>query len=122
MSIRPVRISASRRCSAGRSRLPPENPPVVIAGFGQYPALVALAANEGLAGFALRRERIEFLLQPFLGGFAGVDRAALAARVSPRHCRPPSARRLDPTLARPGVWRTGSASTRRTAALTTLCR
>jgi hypothetical protein len=26
MSIRPVRISASRRRSAGRSRLPPENP------------------------------------------------------------------------------------------------
>src|SRR5207245_4754891 len=30
------------------------------------------------AGFALRRERVEFLLQPFLGGFAGVDRATLA--------------------------------------------
>jgi hypothetical protein len=48
---------------------------------------VLLAANVGLAGFALRRERIEFLLEPFLGGFAGVDRATSAARVSSRHCR-----------------------------------
>src|SRR5437762_636631 len=113
MSIRPVRISASRRCSAGRSRLPPENPTIVIAGFGQYPALVALAADEGLAGFALRRQRIEFLLEPFLGGFAGVDRAALAARVSPSHCCPPSARRLDLAVARSGGRRSGWASTRR---------
>src|SRR5208282_6627892 len=94
-------------------------PTVVIAGLGQYPALVALAADIGLAGFALRRERVEFLLEPFLGGFAGVDRAALAARVSPRHCCPPLARRLDPAVARTGGWRTGSASTRRRAALTT---
>jgi hypothetical protein len=33
-------------------------PTVVIADFGQYPALVALAADEGLAGFVLRRQRI----------------------------------------------------------------
>jgi hypothetical protein len=32
----------------------------------QYPALVPLASDEG---FALRGERIEFLLEPFLGGF-----------------------------------------------------
>ena len=63
-------------------------PAIVIAGFGQYPALVALAADEGLAGFALRRERVEFVLQPFLGGFAGVDRATPAARVSSRYRRP----------------------------------
>ena len=36
----------------------------------------ASATDEGLAGFALRVERVEFLLQPLLGGFAGVDRAA----------------------------------------------
>jgi hypothetical protein len=42
-------------------------------------------ARSVLAGFALRRERVEFMLEPFLGGFAGVDRAALAARLSPRH-------------------------------------
>src|ERR1700737_2777237 len=59
---------------------------IVIAGSDQYPALVALAADEGLAGFTLRRERIEFLLEPFFGGFAGVDGTALSARLSPRHC------------------------------------
>src|ERR1700746_1625075 len=40
---------------------------ILIAGSDQYPALVALAADEGFAGFALRGERIEFLLEPFLG-------------------------------------------------------
>src|SRR5437868_15268214 len=85
MSIRSARISASRRCAAGRSRLPPE---IVIAVSRQQPTLVLLAANVGLAGFALRRERIEFLLEPCLGGFAGVDRATSAARVSSRHRRP----------------------------------
>ena len=35
-----------------------------------------LAVDEGLAGFALRLQRIEFLLEPLLGGFAGVDRTA----------------------------------------------
>ena len=37
---------------------------------------VALAVDEGLAGLALRLQRIEFLLEPLLGGFAGVDRTA----------------------------------------------
>ena len=60
----------------GPLQIAAREPTVVIAGFGQYPALVALAADEGLTGFALRRERVEFLLQPFLGGFAGVDGAA----------------------------------------------
>jgi hypothetical protein len=79
--------------------------------YDQYPALVALAADIGLAGFALRRERVEFLLKAFLGGFAGVDRAALVTRLSPRHCWPPPARRLDPAFARTVGWRAGSAST-----------
>jgi hypothetical protein len=35
-------------------------------------------------------------------GFAGVDRTALAARVSSRHRGSPSARRLDPAVARTG--------------------
>jgi hypothetical protein len=38
-------------------------PAVIIAGSGQHPALVLLAANVGLAGFALRRKRVEFLLE-----------------------------------------------------------
>ena len=63
-------------------------PAIVIVVSRQHPALVPLAADEGLAGFALRGERIEFLLEPFLGGFASVDRAAPAVRVSSRHRRP----------------------------------
>src|SRR5271163_3887473 len=97
-------------------------PAIVIAGSDQHPALVALASDEGFAGLALRRERVEFLLKPFLGGFAGVDRAALAARVSPQHCCLPSARGLDAVVARTGGWRLGSASIRRRAVPTTLCR
>ena len=61
-------------------------PAIVIAVSRQYPPFVLLAADVGLAGFTLRRERVEFLLQPFFGGFAGVDRASLAACVSARHC------------------------------------
>src|SRR5712671_5108011 len=72
-------------------------PAIVIAVSRQQPTLVLLAADEGLAGFALRRERVEFLLQPFLGGFAGVDGATSAARVSSRHRRP---RRLNVVPAR----------------------
>src|SRR5467141_2579196 len=67
-------------------------PAILVACSGQYPALVTLAADVGFAGFALRLERVELLLEPFLGGFTGVDRAALAARVTPRHRRPPSSR------------------------------
>src|SRR5438270_6217669 len=117
MSIRSARISASRRCAAGRSRLPPE---IVIAVSRQQPTLVLLAANVGLAGFALRPERIEFLLEPFLGGFAGVDRAAPAAGVSPRHCCSPPGwgTAIETTIG----WQAGSASTRRKAVPTTVCR
>jgi hypothetical protein len=35
---------------------------------------VGLAADEGLGGLALGIERVELLLQPFLGGLARVDR------------------------------------------------
>src|SRR6516225_2606748 len=40
------------------------------------PAFVPLARDEGLAGLALRLQRIELLFEPLLGGFAGVDRTA----------------------------------------------
>ena len=43
-------------------------PAIVIAGPGRCPPLVLLAADVGLAGVALRRERVEFLFEPFLGG------------------------------------------------------
>src|SRR5882757_10068423 len=78
----------TRKSSEEGLEIAAREPAIVIAGSGQQPTLVLLAADVGLAGFALRRERIEFLLEPFLGGFAGVDRATSAARVSPRHRRP----------------------------------
>ena len=49
---------------------------VVVAALTQSPALVSLAFDVGLAGFALGVERVELLLQALLGGLAGVDRAA----------------------------------------------
>ena len=52
---------------------------VVILIADQHPALGALAGHERLAGLALGVERVELLLQPFLGRFARVDRAALFA-------------------------------------------
>src|SRR3984893_17828058 len=61
-------------------------PATLLGGPGQCPALVTLTADVGLAGFALRLERVELLLEPFLGRFAGVDRAALAVRGTPRDC------------------------------------
>src|SRR5262249_50827499 len=94
-------------------------PAIVIAGSRRCPALVLLAADVGLAGFALSRERVEFLVEPLLGGFAGVDRATPAARVSPRHRCPLW---LNVVPARTRERRSGSASTRRRAVPTTPCR
>src|SRR5260221_13061742 len=51
-------------------------PAIIIGGLDQPPALAPLAADKGLAGFALRLQRVELLIQPVLGGFAGVDGAA----------------------------------------------
>jgi len=75
VSTRPAAISSSNCCSAGRSIVAPENrrhhKPRA-----RPPAFVPLAVDEGLAGFTLCLQRIEFLVEPLLGGFAGVDRAA----------------------------------------------
>jgi hypothetical protein len=46
-------------------------PAIVVAGFRRNPSLLLLAADVSFTGLVLRRERVEFLLQPFLGGFAG---------------------------------------------------
>src|SRR6476660_3310707 len=51
-------------------------PAVIIGRAEAYPAFLPLARDEGLTGFALRLQRIEFLFEPLLGRFAGVDRAA----------------------------------------------
>ena len=54
----------------GPFQLATGEPAIVVTGSRQNPALVLLAADIGLASIALRRERVEFLLEPFLGGFA----------------------------------------------------
>src|SRR5215831_5479673 len=69
-------MSASSRCRAGPTHRRPGEPAVIITGAQAYPAFVALAGDEGLAGLALRLQRIEFLFEPLLGGFAGVNGAA----------------------------------------------
>src|SRR6185369_1099566 len=51
------------------------------------PAFVVLALDEGLAGLALSIDRIEPLLEAFLGGFTGVDGAA-AITHRPKKRRP----------------------------------
>ena len=47
---------------------------VVALGQGDKP-LAALAEDEGFGGLALRVERVEFLIEAFVGGLAGVDGA-----------------------------------------------
>jgi hypothetical protein len=49
---------------------------VVVEGREGCPTLVLLARDIGLAGFALRIERVELLLEALLRRFAGVDGAA----------------------------------------------
>src|SRR5271166_4071754 len=61
-------------------------PAVVISRAQAHPAFVPLAVDEGLAGFALRPQRIEFLFEALLGRLAGVDRTAHGS-VPPR-CGP----------------------------------
>ena len=63
---------------------------VVVAVADQHPALGPLAGDIGLAGLALGVEGVELLLEPFLGGFAGVDGAAeLADGSGLASCAPP---------------------------------
>jgi hypothetical protein len=50
------------------------DPTIIITRAHADPAFVPLPVDEGLAGFALRLQRIEFLLEPLLGRFASVDR------------------------------------------------
>src|SRR6516165_6180958 len=54
----------------------PGEPAIVITLRQAYPAFLLLTVDESLAGLALRLQRVELLLEPLLGGFAGVDRAA----------------------------------------------
>src|ERR1700757_1536136 len=60
------------------------DPTIIITRAHADPAFVPLAVDEGLAGFALRLQRIEFLLEPLLGRFASVDRTTDGS--APPHC------------------------------------
>ena len=53
---------------------------VVVAVIEGHPALVPLALDVGEAGLPLRIQRVERLVQSFLGALAAVDRAADLAR------------------------------------------
>ncbi len=57
-------------------RMPTRNAAVIVPLFDRHPAFVALARDVGLTRLALRIERIEVLLAPFLARLAGVDGAA----------------------------------------------
>ena len=46
---------------------------VIVCGLDQAPSFPSLALDERFAGFALRLQRVEVSLQPFLGWFAGID-------------------------------------------------
>src|SRR5262249_10479014 len=49
----------------------------IVIAFGQAgPALVSLAADESFGGLALGIQRVELLLQSFLGGLSSIDGAA----------------------------------------------
>src|SRR6516225_1943564 len=69
-------MSASSRLQSRPTDRRAGEPAVIITRAQAHPAFVPLAGDEGLAGLALRLQRIEFLVEPFLGGFAGVDGAA----------------------------------------------
>ncbi len=70
---------------------------VVIHVWECNPSGLPLACDIGLTGFALGIKRIELLLEPIVGRFAGVDRAtenlAGLGALSLAHLRPPSSRR-----------------------------
>ena len=68
-------MSASKRCRAGRSIVPPEESAIVIMLRNRHPAFTDLALNVGRTRFPLCIQRIERLLQTFLSGFARIDRA-----------------------------------------------
>src|SRR6266481_3734665 len=118
--VDPASLDVSEQALQSRSlHVATREPAIVVAGPRRCPALMALAADVGLAGFALRLNRVELLLQPFLRGFAGVDSAALPARVTPRHGYPPSFREREAELAMTGGLPVGFVSARRTAVPTT---
>ena len=70
---------------------------IIIVGRQSHPTFVLLACDKGLAGFALRIERVEVLLEPLLSRLARINGAAqlpaallCADHRSPRHLKRPS--------------------------------
>jgi hypothetical protein len=57
---------------------------IVVGRLDEPPALMALTPDIGLAGLALGLEGVEILLQPLLGGLAGVDGATADPRARHR--------------------------------------
>src|SRR5262249_6719256 len=96
-NIDPTRRDVGEQPLQSRSIHRRAGEPAVVISLGQAcPSFVSLAGDEGLTGLALRLQRIEFLLQPLLGGFARVNRAAhgsfppRAAGRPPRHWPAPA--------------------------------
>ena len=69
-------MSASRRLQRGPLQRAAGDAAVIVAIGHQQPAFGLLAGDVGLAGLALRIERVEVHVEAFLAGLAGVDRAA----------------------------------------------
>src|SRR6516164_6648544 len=69
-------LSRMRSAMTSRSNCAAGEPAVIITRAQAHPAFVALTGDKGLAGLALRKQRIEFLFEALLGGFASVDCAA----------------------------------------------
>jgi len=59
---------------------PARNPAVIIVILDQNPALGLLAEDVGFARLALGIQRIKRHIEPFFGGFPGVNRTTLACR------------------------------------------
>ena len=76
VSTRPAAISSSNCCSAGRSIVAPENPTSSYTARRHTQPSGRWLLMKASQTFARCLQRIEFRVEPLLGGFAGVDRAA----------------------------------------------
>ena len=74
-------MSAIRRLQRRAIHVAAGETAVVVVVRQAFPAFVLLAPDVGLARFALGVERVEFLVEAFVGGLAGVDGAADGAGV-----------------------------------------
>src|SRR4051794_8660380 len=101
---------SAKRCCRGRAlQRAAGQPAIIVGGLDQSPALAALAADECLAGLALRMQRVEVLLQPFLGRFTGVDSAVPCRGFG---CHPFSPKKRGPDQRAPVITRATSDSER----------